>query len=151
MIRYAIGSLLGLQLVALVITGLEYRHLVDGRDDLQRMRSALESEAARVARPENPPAAHREKSQKPAIPAAKECPPLKPESGPTAPEAASLSSVWILPHPPENRGRFLTFASFRQGSIAGRPGAVLFREWNGKEFVETQVPLMEVQWDAGRR
>lgn len=69
-----------------------------------------------------------------------------PASPPPKPE--SLSTVWIMPHPPANAGRFVRFESYREQKGVEGQTVLVFREWTGKQYVDTPVPQPEVRWDV---
>lgn len=61
-----------------------------------------------------------------------------------------LSRVWIMPYPPLNRGRFLSFASYSIQKNGDGSETVVFEEWNGSSLVQTSIPAKEVRWNVGR-
>ena len=61
-----------------------------------------------------------------------------------------LSSAWIMPYPPFNRGRFLNFTSYSIQKNGDGSETVLFKEWNGSSLVQTSIPAKEVRWNVYR-
>lgn len=58
-----------------------------------------------------------------------------------------LSTVYILPYPPHNRGRFLKYESYvRKNDPTGRE-LIIFNEFNNDSVIRTAVPSTEVRWD----
>ncbi len=61
-----------------------------------------------------------------------------------------LKKAYIYPLPPENRGRVITYESYRiiekQGK--GTESMVEFIEWNGDDKKNTIVPVDAVKWEV---
>lgn len=63
-------------------------------------------------------------------------------------DPSTLATVWVLPHPPRNKGRFIKFESFTDRIGPGGQEYFVFKEWTGNGFVETVVLSSELRWDV---
>lgn len=129
----------GAILALLIIGGRDIREVSQRMDRLERLATGT---SQKVAEPE--PSSR--SFQPPAIFVSLAAPTAQPPV--TAPAPTALSSAWIMPHPPANTGRFLHFESYReQKGLEGR-AILVFKEWDGKQFIDTAVPVSEVRWDV---
>lgn len=75
------------------------------------------------------------------LPTSKQNPPIKKI------DSDQLSKVWIMPHPPLNRGRYLNFTSYSKQKNGDGQEVIIFEEWNGSSIVQTPILLKEIRWD----
>lgn len=65
-------------------------------------------------------------------------------------DSDQLSKVWIMPHPPFNRGRYLNFISYSKQKNGDGQEVIIFEEWNGSSIIQTPIRLKEIRWNESK-